>query len=428
MKVRLGLLDKVPAIGVEGELDFDPPTFRKLAYQAASQSIVLLKNNGILPLKKDIKTIALLGPNGDTPHCLLGDYTYQSMISFWWSTPFDASNPKLVTLREGLDQALGHKTKILEERGCDWSAPLESVVSKDGLGDDRLSRVKMIAIDGLPQPDLQRALNYARKSDVIIAAVGENIYLCGEGRERKGIRLPGEQEAFVQKLLDTGKPVVLVVFGGRQQLVSKFEDRCAAIVQAWFPGEEGGNAIADVLTGKVNPSGKLCVTYPATESKIETNYKNGYGAASIQYPFGYGLSYTTFAYSDLKLSDEARLADERVTISFKIRNSGQRKGTEIAQLYISPLNKNSTMKPIQLKGFEKVQLAPGEQKTVVFELSPQQLAQYKNSQWIVEGGKYLIKIGASCTDIRLLGTIHLTGQDVVLKNGREVFFAMGHVR
>ncbi len=424
MKAKLGLLDDEPQIGVDGELDFDPPEFRKLAYESACQSIVLLKNNGILPLKKDVKKIGLLGPNGSTVHCMLGDYTYQSMISFWWSTAFDPNDPKLVSLHEGLLSRFDADVEIQQERGCDWSAPLESVIKTSGLGDDRLSRVKMIAIEGVPQPDLDNAIEIANASDVIIAAVGENIYLCGEGRERKGIKLPGEQEDFVQKLIDTGKPVVLVIFGGRQQVVNRFEDKCAAIVQAWFPGEEGGNAIADILVGNVNPSGKLCVTYPATESKMETNYKNGYQDVNVQYPFGFGLSYTSYQYSDFKMKAKAKNSNARIPISFMVKNTGAVDGTEIVQLYVSPKYEGTTMKPIHLKGFQRVELKAGEEKSVSINVSPQQLAQYMDEQWVVESGTYEFKVGASCTDIRLSGTIEITGEDRILENGREVFFSL----
>ncbi|QCX40358.1 beta-glucosidase [Aureibaculum algae] len=425
MKIKLGLLDKDPQIGKDGDLNFDPPENRKLAYKAACQSIVLLKNNEVLPLKKDVKKIALLGPNAATVHCLLGDYTYQSMISFWHGKEFDPNDPKLVTLKEGLENKLGKAVAIEHERGCDWSAPLESVVSTDGLGDDRLSRVKMIAIKGLPQPDLDNALKIASESDVIIAAVGENIYLCGEGRERKGIKLPGEQEAFVEKLIATGKPVILVIFGGRQQIVSKFEDQCAAIVQAWFPGEEGGNALADILVGNVNPSAKLCVTYPKTEAEEEINYKNGYQDQHLpQYPFGFGLSYTSYAYSHLKIDKKVNLSDDRIKVSFSVKNIGKMDGAEIAQLYVSPKNKNSTMKPIQLKGFERIVLKSGEEKRIVMYFSPEQLVQYKNDQWIVEGGHYEFKIGASSTDIRLTELIEIKGENKILPDGRTIFFTL----
>lgn len=425
MKAKLGLLDEHLIIGKDGALDFDSPANRKLAYETATQSIVLLKNNGILPLKKDIKNIALLGPNGNTVHCLLGDYTYQSMISFWHSMEFDPTNPKLVTLKEGLENKLGNHVKILHERGCDWSAPLESKIDTSGLGDDRLSKLKLLTIKGLPQPDLQNAIKIAGKSDVIIAAVGENLYLCGEGRERKGIRLPGEQEAFVEKLLATGKPVILIMFGGRQQLVSKFEDRCAAIIQAWFPGEEGGNAIADIMVGNVNPSAKLCVTYPKTKSRAEINYKNGYVDPSlVQYPFGFGLSYTSYEYKQFKIKSTANITDERIQMSFKVKNIGAIKGTEIVQLYVSPLDAKSTMKPIQLKGFQRVELNPNEEKIVIFKVSPQQFSEYKDDQWVIEPGNYKFMISASSTDIRLESQVELLGERKFLDKGRSIFFAL----
>lgn len=422
MKAKLGLLDENPVIGVDGDLDFDPPHYREMAYESACQSIVLLKNNGILPLKKEIKNVALVGPNAASIHGMLGDYTYQSMISFWWSTPFDPENPKLYSIKEGLESRLGEEVKINHERGCDWSAPLESVV-KAGLGDDRLSKVKMIAIKGLPQPDLGNALKIAEQSDVIIAAVGENIYLCGEGRERKGIKLPGEQEEFVEQLIATGKPVVLVILGGRQQVVSKFEDKCAAIIQAWFPGEEGGNAIADILVGNVNPSAKLCVTYPKDENKQEINYKNGY-TNKPQYPFGFGLSYTSYAYSDLQMASNAKLTDDRIAITCKVKNIGDVDGTEIVQLYVTPKNDESTLYPIQLKGFQRVDLKAGEEKEITFKFSPLQLAEYKNEKWVVESGNFEFKVGASCTDIRLKSSISLEGESLVLNKGREVFFSL----
>lgn len=422
MKARLGLLDEAPEIGMDGDLDFDPPWQRQLAYESACQSIVLLKNKNILPLKESVKKIALVGPNAATVHGLLGDYTYQSMISFWWSTPFDPNDPKLVTLEEGLKAKLGNKVHIQHERGCDWSAPLESVVSA-GLGDDRLSKVKMIAIDGLPQPDLQNALKISEESDIIIAAMGENIYLCGEGRERSGINLPGEQEAFVQKLIATGKPVILILFGGRPQVVSPLVEGCAAIVQAWFPGEEGGNALADILVGNVNPSAKLCVTYPRTGDKGEVNYKNGYSQENPpQYPFGYGLSYTNYSYSDLEIPSIAKVSDDEIELSFLVKNEGTRSGTEIVQLYVSPKNPDSGMKAIQLKGFKRIALEAGEEKKVTFTFSPEQLVQYIGEQWIIEPGNYEFKIGASCTDIRLSKSLTISGDPKILANGRSIFF------
>ena len=428
MKARLGLLDENPVIGKDGDLNFDSPENRKLAYETASQSIVLLKNNGILPLKKDIKKIALVGPNAATVHGLLGDYTYQGMRAFWKQSEFDSNNPKLVTLKEGLENRLGENIALLYERGCDWSAPLEAKIDTKSFGDSRIEQLKMMTIKGLPQPDLQNALKISEESDVIIAAMGENLYLNGEGRWRKGIALPGEQEAFVEKLIATGKPVILVMFSGRQEVISKLEGRCAAIIQAWFPGEEGGNAVADILLGNGNPSGKLCVSYPKTEENIEINYKDGYqNMELIQYPFGYGLSYSTFEYSNFKMKSKAKVEDDRFAISFNLKNTSTIDGDEIVQLYVSPVAKNSTMKPIQLKGFERVSLKAGEEKRITLQVSPQQLAQYENNEWIIESGKYEFKVGASSTAIKLQGVIEVKGTKI-LEKGRQVFFTKNDIK
>ena len=424
MKARLGLLDENPQIGKDGVLDFDPPEFRKQAYEAAVQSIVLLKNDGILPLKKSVKKIALVGPNAASAEGLLGDYTYQAMRAFWKSEAYDPLYPKLITLKDGLENAFGNTVEIKHERGCDWSTGLEAKIDKSGFGDSRLGKLKLLTAQGLAEPDLKNALKIANESDVIIAAVGENIALNGEGRKRKGIALPGEQEAFVEKLLATGKPVVLVMFGGRQQVIDKLEGRCAAIINAWLPGEEGGNAIADILTGKVNPSAKLCVTYPNSQERVEVNYQNGYASDNLPlYPFGYGLSYTNYEYADFKINSKAKTNGKRFMVSFTVQNTGQVDGEEIVQLYVSPKNKNSTMKSIQLKGFERVSLKVGEKKKVIFAVSPQQLVQYKNQQWIVEEGVYTFKVGASSTDIKLQGDVKFINGDFILENGRQVFFS-----
>ncbi|BAX81091.1 glycoside hydrolase family 3 N-terminal domain-containing protein [Labilibaculum antarcticum] len=424
MKAKLGLLDKNPIIGKDGALDFDPPAFRKLAYETACQSIVLLENDGILPLKKEVKKIALVGPNAANVFGLLGDYTYQGMRSFWKQTTFDANNPKLVTVKEGLESRLAKDVQIKHERGCDWSAALEAKIDKEGFGDSRIEKLKMMTVSGLPQPNLKNAIKIAEESDVIIAVMGENLYLNGEGRWRNGIKLPGEQEAFVEQLIATGKPVVLVMLGGRQQVISKFSDQCAAVVQAWFPGEEGGNAIADVLLGNVNPSGKLCVSYPRTEEKVEINYQDGYEKKElVQYPFGYGLSYTQYEYSNMNMKSKVDITDERFSISCTVKNTGSVDGTEVVQLYVSPKNTNSTMKPILLKGFQRVNLKAGEEKEISFKVSPQQLVEYKKNQWIIEAGKYEFKLGASCTDIRLKDEIEISGGNLILEKGRDVFFS-----
>lgn len=423
LKAKLGLLDKNPQFGKDGTLDMDTPEQRKLAYDAACQSMVLLKNNGILPLKKEIKKIALVGPNAATYQGLVGDYTYQAMSAFWWNIPINPNYPKLVTVFDGLKNKTTSDLTILHERGVDWSAPLEASIDTKTVGDDRLSKVKMMTLKDLLQPNLENALKIANESDVIIAVMGENFYLCGEGRERKGIRLPGEQEAFVQKLLATGKPVILVVFGGRPQVITELESKCAAIVQAWFPGEEGGNAVADLLLGNFNPSGKLTVSYPKTEEQKEISYNTGYSKDNMPlYPFGYGLSYTNYLYSNLNVPKSANITDEWITVTFKVKNTGSMDGTEITQLYLSPKGPKNNFKPIQLKGFKRVELKKGEEKLVSFKISPQQFAYYNNNLWEIAPGSYEIKAAASSTDIKLTGAIELKGSKITMPH-RTVLFS-----
>ena len=261
---------------------------------------------------------------------------------------------------------------------------------------------------------------------MIIAAVGENVMLCGENRDRQGFRLPGKQEQYVEELIKTGKPVVLVIFGGRAQIVAGLAERCAAVIQAWYPGEEGGNAVADILYGKVSPSAKLSVSYPNTiiDETICYNYATEQDKR-IQWPFGYGLSYTTFDYNNLKADKEATTDGEFVNLSFDIKNTGTMAGDEIVQIYLSPTIENQSIRPIQLQGFTRVSLQPGEQKTVNVKLLTEQFGFYSHEgqrQWNIRPGKYIIKVGSSSVDIKLQETVTLKG-DPIVKPLRERYFS-----
>ena len=266
----------------------------------------------------------------------------------------------------------------------------------------------------------------AKEADVIIAAGGENVMLCGENRDRQGLRLPGKQEQFVNELLQTGKPVVLVMFGGRAQVISRIAERCAAVIQAWYPGEEGGNAVADILYGKVSPSAKLSVSYPNTEVYEPLCYN--YSATKdprVQWPFGYGLSYTTFEYQNLVVGKEVSTADQCVNLTFEVKNSGTMAADEIAQIYLSPTAEGQHIRPIQLQGFVRVALQPGETKKVSVKLHTEQFGYYSNEgkrQWNIAPGKFTVKIGASSEDIRLQEQVTLTG-DVVTKPLRDYYFS-----
>ena len=412
LKAKLGLFDENADLYSAEHIEFDTPEERQTSYELATQSVVLLKNDGTLPLKKGGK-IALTGPNANSMWAMLGDYTYQSMRYFWQLKMEDAMHPRIVNLKDGLTNKLPKNYTLAYSRGCDWTEKVETTI--EDTGDERAAYMRKIQdrkIDSGETADLAAALKLAASSDVIIAAVGENVILCGENRNRTSLRLPGEQEAFVEKLIATGKPVVLVVFGGRAQVISKFEDKCAAVIQAWYPGEEGGNALADIIYGNVCPSGKLSVSYPAKELNEPICYNYGIAAndARIAHPFGYGLSYTTFAYGNLNMEKTVSTKAETFDVSLDVTNTGEMEAEEIVQLYVSPTDTTAKLKPIQLQGFRRVLLQPGETKKVSFAMSPQQLGYYNNGHWTIDAGKYAIKIGASSADIRLQGTVTLEGK------------------
>lgn len=414
LKCRLGLLDENAKLYDRDHIEFDTKEERDLSYKLATQSVVLLRNNGVLPLSKPVK-IALVGPNANSMWAMLGDYTYHSMRYFWQLEVEDDMHPRIVTLKEGLTRKMPVAFSLLYSRGCDWTEGVETVIENGG--DARAAYMKSIQnrkVDSGEKADREEALSLVAESDVVIAAMGENVMLCGENRDRKSLRLPGRQEAFVKELVATGKPVVLILFGGRAQVVSSIAERCAAVIQAWYPGEEGGNALADILYGNVSPSGKLSVSYPAEEIRTPICYNYGLkGDKRIAYPFGFGLSYATFKYANLRMDSVAATASE-IRISCDVTNEGKVAADEVVQLYVSPTDSTQPLKPIQLQGFKRVPLSAGETKTVSFLLSSQQMGYYSGGRWTVDAGKYAIKIGASSEDIRLQGLIALQGETLRL--------------
>ncbi len=418
-KIRCGLMDENPYLYSTDNIVLDTPEERQAAYDIATQSIVLLENNGILPLSLNTQhstlNILLTGPNANSMWAMCGDYSFPSMTYFWKKNMEDLEHPDIVTLLEGMN---GHKPEgvdILYSRGCDWTEEIETKYQE--LGDERAWEYEILhrKVDSGEKADKAEALRMARQADVIVAAVGENVMLCGENRDRQGLRLPGKQEQYVEELLATGKPVVLVVFGGRAQVISGIAERCAAVIQAWYPGEEGGNAVADILFGKVSPSAKLSVSYPNTEvyEPICYNYSEEKDSR-VQWPFGYGLSYTTFEYANLHADAEVPTNGQCVNLSFEVKNTGEVAADEIAQVYLSPLTSQHTpLKPQTLQGFARVSLQPGETKTVKVKLYTEQFGYYTNNgqpQWNVSPGTYTVKVGASSADIRLQQQVELTGQ------------------
>ena len=465
-KFRAGLFDKNPYLYTTDHIFLDSPEERKTAYDIAVQSIVLLENRtipglsngeGLLPLTpeklaklttpshlegKREGTILLTGPNANSIWAMCGDYSYPAMSYFWKKVEdvADRDNPHIVKLLEGMTSHKPEGVDIVYSRGCDWTDTIETDFKKGG--DIRAWEYDILhrKVDSGETADKQEALAMAKLCDVIVAAVGENVMLCGENRDRQGLRLPGRQEQFVEELIATGKPVVLVMFGGRAQIVSGLAEKCAAVIQAWYPGEEGGNAVADILYGKVSPSAKLSVSYPNTEVDEPLCYNNPSPLAvhpslkaagpilatpNVQWPFGYGLSYTTFSYSNLQIDKKASTSDESINLSFEVKNTGQMAADEVVQVYLSSTKDNQPIRHIQLQGFARVSLQPNEKKTVRTKLYIEQFGYYSNKgqrQWNISPGSYTVKVGASSAHIKLSENVTLKG-DTFSKPLREFYFS-----
>ena len=415
IKFRMGLFDKDAYLYSKEDIKLDTPEERKTAYDIATQSVALLENNGVLPLK-EVKNVLLTGPNANSIWAMCGDYTYPAMSYFWKKVDYKSENPHIVKLLEGMQNHKPEGVNVMYSRGCDWTEEIETKYGE--LGDARAWEYELLhrKVDAGEKADKAEALQMAKDADVIIAAVGENVMLCGENRDRQGLRLPGKQEQFVEELIQTGKPVVLVMFGGRAQVISGLAEKCAAIIQAWYPGEEGGNAVADILYGKVSPSAKLSVSYPNVEINEPICYN--YAAekdARVAWPFGYGLSYTTFEYANLEATTEVTTKDESFNLTFDVKNTGKVAADEVAQIYLSPADKSQQIRPIQLQGFARVSLKPGESKKISVKMYTEQLGYYTHDgqrQWNIQPGKYIIKVGASSQDIKLQQEINLSGEAV----------------
>ena len=429
-KFRAGLFDKKPYLYSTEKIVLDTPEERKTAYDIATQSVVLLQNDSnLLPLNSQSpQKILVTGPNANSMWAMCGDYSFPSMTFFWKKMEEDLDHPHVITLLEGLKNHKPDSIDIVYSRGCDWTEEIETKFSH--VGDKRSWEYPLLhrKVNSGETANKEEALAMADSADVIIAAMGENVMLCGENRDRQGLRLPGKQQEYVEALLATGKPVVLVLFGGRAQVIGDLAERCAAVILAWYPGEEGGNAVADILYGIVSPSAKLSVSYPKEEiyTPICYNYPNSkLSNSQIQWPFGYGLTYTTFEYKHLLMDQSARVSTDYVKVQFEVKNTGKVAATEIAQVYLSPTADDQPMKPIQLQGFARVELEPGQTKRVEMKLYTDQFGYYSHEgqrQWNVQPGTYTVKVGASSADIRLEQDITLKGEKIT-KPLRDHYFS-----
>jgi len=406
LKFMLGLFENPYVKSEKAAEVFDLPEHRKLALETARKSIVLLKNEGnILPLNKNIKAIAIIGPNADVRRNLLGDYTYPAHIEITamaaeaTGTLMPASDEQanhvpvpVITILEGIKNKVGKNAKILYATGCEYNSA---------------SR------DGFPE-----AVKAAEAADVAIVVVGGKSGLtpdctCGEMRDSAELRLPGVQDELVKAIYERGTPIVLILVDGRPLALGWIIEKIPAIIEAWLPGEEGGNAVADVLFGDYNPGGKLPISFPAKVGQIPVYYGSKPSGSRSQlwgdyidastspaFEFGYGLSYTTFKLSNLTIEPKRAPLNGKISIKVDVENTGNRSGEEVVQLYINDVVASISRPVKELKGFKRIALEPGETKTVEFELPIETLGFYdKDMKFTVEPGMFTIMVGHSSENI-----------------------------
>ena len=380
---------------------------REIARSAAAQSMVLLKNeNQVLPLKKG-GTVAVIGPLVNNSMNMAGTWSV--------ATKHAAS----VNLMQGLEANYGKDVKFISAKGAniDYDSKLEDIYAAHGKKTDRDSRSK--------EQLLKEAVDVANKADVIVLAIGESAEMSGESSSRTEITIPQSQVDLLNELKKTGKPIAMVLFTGRPLALTNVKDAPDAILNAWFAGSEAGNAIADVLFGKVNPSGKLPMTFPRSLGQVPIYYNAKNTGRPLEqtlvdkceyqrfrsnymdecntplYPFGFGLSYTKFDYSDVKISNANPKGNQTIQASVTVKNTGNFDGNEVVQLYIRDLVGSMTRPVKELKGFQKVMLKKGESKTVTFNISPEDLKFYNNDlkfDW--EAGEFDIMIGTNSENVK----------------------------
>ncbi len=390
-RFKLGMFDppdRVPFNNIPYEIN-DCAQHRELAREMARESIVLLKNeDNLLPLNQDkLSSIAVIGPNADSKKVLLGNY---------YGRP-----SRYITALEGIQNKVGDQTRVYYAHGCDLSTQ-----ATDSLGE--------LATSGFAE-----ALAAAERSDLIILFMGISPELEGEevevansdgGGDKTSLKLPGMQENLIKIMVETGKPVVLVLLNGSPLAVNWAQEHVPAIIEAWYPGQEGGSAIADVLFGDYNPAGRLPVTFARSLEQIPDfqdysmcNRTYRYMEAEPLYPFGFGLSYTSFNYTNLALNI-AKISTEmieEIKVTVEVENSGKYSGDEVVQLYVKDVAASGIVPVWQLNGFQRVNLQPGEKKKISFALSRRQLAliDQQGRCWL-EPGKFKIYVGGQQPDQR----------------------------
>ncbi len=423
MKFQLGLFEQ-PYVEACASL----PKHDDLALEVARKSIVLLKNDGILPLKKNTK-VALVGPNAKSVRNMFGDYSYYTHIRALLDTAnlgsINAPSFNLKRLEEIVNKELQRVMSVydaLKSEGVDveWA---------EGCG----------VLEG-DESTIREAVNLAEKCDVIVAVMGDRSGLTkdctsGESRDSANLRLPGLQERLLLELAKTHKPIVLVLLTGRPYALGSVEDKVNAILEAWLPAEAGGQAIVDVLLGRVNPSGRLPISFPRSAGQIpvfhyvkpsggRSHWHKDYVDESVEplYPFGHGLSYTKFEYSNFDIESKRVPTAGEIVLKVDVKNVGDREGEEVVQLYVGREYGSVTRPVKELKGFARVHLEPGQKKTVQFKIHTDVLSYYnRRMELVVEPGVYKFMVGASSADIRFSDEVELVGEERKVPTLRRFF-------
>ena len=393
IKFWLGLFDNpYRGNGKQAEQIVHSKEHQAVSLEAARQSLVLLKNEThLLPLSKSIRSIAVIGPNADEQTQLICRY--------------GPANAPIKTVYQGIKELLPH-AEVIYKKGCDIIDPHfpESEIL------DFPKTAEEVRL-------MEEAIHAAKQAEVVVMVLGGNELTVREDRSRTSLNLPGRQEELLKAVCATGKPVILVMLDGRASSINYAAAHVPAILHAWFPGEFCGQAVAEALFGDYNPGGRLAVTFPKSVGQIpfafpfkpgsdESSSSSVYGAL---YPFGHGLSYTTFTYSDLHISPSYQGVQGDIHVSCKIKNTGKIKGDEVVQLYLRDEISSVTTYTKVLRGFERISLKAGEEQTVHFRLRPQDLGLWdKNMNFRVEPGSFKVMLGASSTDIRLHGQFEIT--------------------
>ena len=432
-KFRMGLFEHPFAMADDalGTL-FNTPEEKKLSLQSARESLVMLKNDGTLPLKKSVRKIALIGPHGDSPRKFFGGYTLMCMAESTLAVANSIAGVSgtMTAPPESIRTIQG--THVQSDEGPEFDAILKRqkpdcasllMQMRRDLPDTEIAYAPGYPVAGEDESGFAEALRITEDADVVVLTLGGKHGTCsmstmGEGVDAANINLPACQERFIRKAVKLGKPLIGVHLDGRP-ISSDAADEClSAILECWSPAEFGARAITEALTGAYNPGGKLPVTvaYHAGQIPLYYNHPNGsawHQGGSIgfadyvdlphrpRYCFGFGLSYTTFAYSDFRLSASEIGPDDTLKASVTVQNTGMRAGDEVIQLYASDTFASRTRPVQELIGFRRIHLEPGGQKKVSFTLHPSQLAFLDaNMRWKIEKGRLLLRVGSSSRDIR----------------------------